>query len=100
MIGFLFGNIPEQITLCQENSSSNKLQVHRFKKIHFHYYIKMHKKIGNTYKSQNKLKQAKKIIMKTISPISVSLFNDTSVHNKCTVSIRNINTTVKHSYNE
>lgn len=54
------------------------------------------------YKSQNKLKQAKKKIhvQKTIRPISVSVFNDTSVRNKSTVTIKYINITVKHSYNK
>lgn len=54
------------------------------------------------YKSQNKLKQAKKKIhvQKTIRPISVSVLNDTSVRNKSTVTIKYINITVKHSYNK
>lgn len=54
------------------------------------------------YKSKNKLKQAKKKIhvQKTIRPISVSVFNDTSEHNKSTVTIKYINITVKHSYNK
>lgn len=53
------------------------------------------------YKSQNKLKQAKKKIhvQKTIRPTSVSVFN-TSVRNKSTVTINYINITVKHSYNK
>lgn len=54
------------------------------------------------YKSQNKLKQAKKKlhVQKTIRPISVSVFNDTSVRNKSTATIKYINITVKHSYNK
>lgn len=56
------------------------------------------------YKSQNKLKQAKKKIhvQKTIRPISVSVFNDTSVRNKSTVTIKYwyINITVKYNYNK
>lgn len=54
------------------------------------------------YKSQNKLKQAKKKIhvQKTIRPTSVSVFNDTSVRNKSTVTIKYINITVKHNYNK
>lgn len=54
------------------------------------------------YKSLNKLKQAKKKknVQRTIRPISVSVFNDTSVRNKSTVTIKYINITVKHSYNK
>lgn len=58
------------------------------------------------YKSQNKLKQAKKkihvhCIENNPSYISFSIFKMiTSVHNKSTVTIKYINITVKHSYNK
>lgn len=39
-------------------------------------------------------------VQKTIRPISVSVFNDTSVRNKSTATIKYINITVKHSYNK
>lgn len=52
------------------------------------------------YKSQIKAGKKKIHVQKTIRPISVSVFNDTSVHNKSTVTIKYINITVKHSYNK